>query len=50
MSPPDTNDIARSQMDFRFRGNNGHAADITGMTDFIMAAKINGIFERAEKG
>jgi hypothetical protein len=26
-------DIARSRMDVRFRGKNGHAADITGMTE-----------------
>jgi hypothetical protein len=26
-------DIPRSRMDFRFRGKNGHAADITTMTD-----------------
>src|SRR6266568_9327803 len=28
-------DIARSRMDFRFRGKNGHAADITGMTESV---------------
>src|SRR6266404_4475047 len=28
-------DIATSWMDFRFRGKNGHAADITGMTEFV---------------
>jgi hypothetical protein len=27
-------DITRSRADFRFRGKNGHAADITAMTEF----------------
>jgi hypothetical protein len=27
-------DIVRSRIDFRFRGKNGHAADITSMTEF----------------
>jgi hypothetical protein len=27
-------DIARSRMDFRFRGKSGRAADITGTTEF----------------
>jgi hypothetical protein len=27
-------DIARSRIDFRFRGKSGRAADITGMTEF----------------
>jgi hypothetical protein len=29
----DFRDIATSWIDFRFRGKNGHAADITGMTE-----------------
>jgi hypothetical protein len=37
-------DIARSRLDFRFRGKNGHAADITGTTEF----DPNAVMERAK--
>jgi hypothetical protein len=33
-------DIARSRMDFRFRGKCGHAADIAGTTEFGPKADI----------
>jgi hypothetical protein len=35
-------DIARSQMDVRFRGKNGRAADITGTTEFGPAPDMSG--------
>src|SRR6266446_7078803 len=34
-------DIARSRLDFRFRGKNGHAADITRMTESDPKAVIS---------
>ena len=33
-------DIAKSQIDFRFREKNGHAADVTATTDFGPDADI----------
>jgi hypothetical protein len=35
-------DIARSQMDVRFRGKSGHAADITAMTEVGSRADMRG--------
>jgi hypothetical protein len=35
-------DIARSRMDFRFRGKSGRAADITGTTGFDPISVIDG--------
>jgi len=35
-------DIARSQMDVRFRGKSGRAADITGTTEFDPISDMDG--------
>jgi hypothetical protein len=42
-------DIARSRIDVRFRGKNGHAADITGMTEFDLPYQTFG-FEPLDSG
>jgi hypothetical protein len=40
-------DIARSRTDFRFRWKSGHAADITGKTDFDPEQSLPGLKSRS---
>jgi hypothetical protein len=37
-------EMARSRMDFRFRGKSGHAADVAAMTEFDPSRTLGGEF------